>query len=116
MHPGDGDAVLQPHQLSQHLGALNHLNLVRPRLQHLGIIRMNSGTGHHHRGSGHVRGIMSLVDRCAHPGKPVSHRRAAQIGARNLHVQVKQNLGNAAHADAADADKVRVLRGCKHKG
>ena len=24
MHAGDGDAILQPHQLGQHLGALNH--------------------------------------------------------------------------------------------
>ena len=41
---------------------------------------------------------------------------APQIGAGDLHAQVEQNLGNAAHADAADADEVRVLRGGKHRG
>jgi hypothetical protein len=52
---------------------------------------------------------MTFIDGGAQLGQPVGDRTAAQIGARDLHAQVEQNLGDAAHADAADADEVRVL-------
>ena len=38
-----------------------------------------------------------------------------QIGAGNLVAEVQQHLGNAAHADAADADKMNSLNFGKHK-
>ena len=114
MHPGDGDAVFEAHQLGQHLGALNDRNLARVRLGHLGIGRVDGGAGHHHRGAGDVGRVVALVNGGAQLRQPLSHRAAAQVGARDLHAQVEQNLGNAAHADAADTDEVRVLRGGKH--
>jgi hypothetical protein len=58
---------------------------------------------------------MALVDNCAHARQSIRHRPAAQIRARNLHAEVEQNLCDAAHAYAADADEVRVLGGSKHK-
>ena len=44
----------------------------------------------------------------------VSDRTAAQIGAGDLHFQAQQDFGDAAHADAADADEMYVLRGREH--
>ena len=61
------------------------------------------------RGSGDVGRIMAFVDRCAHLGEAVGDRTASQIGARDLEAKVEQDLGDAAHADSADADEVRVL-------
>ena len=45
VHAGDGDAVFQPHQLGQHLGALNHGDVQLVRFGDLGIIGGDGGTG-----------------------------------------------------------------------
>ena len=79
-----------------------------------GFVAADRGAGDDDRGSGDVGGVVALVDGCAHLGEAVGHRPAAQIGAGDLDAEVEQNLGDAAHADAADADEVRVLGGGKH--
>ena len=116
MHAGDGDAVFEAHQLGQHLRALDDGNLAGVGLYHLGIGSADRRTGDHDRGPGYVPGVMAFINCRPQLRKPVGHRTAAQIGARDLHLQAEQNLRNPAHADAADADEVRVLGGGEHGG
>jgi hypothetical protein len=103
-------------KLGQHLGALNDGNLVSARLQHFGIVRGDGGTGDDDRGSGNVSGVVALVDGGAQLSETVGHRATAQVRAGNFHIEVEQDLRDAAHADATDADEVRVLRSSKHRG
>ncbi len=114
MHAGDGDAVLEPHELGQHLRALDHGNLAGVGLEHLGIVRVDRRARHHHRCASDVGRVVAFINSRAQLRQPVGHRAALEIGAGDLHAQIEQNLGNAAHADAADTDEVRVLRCGKH--
>ena len=109
MHARNSDAVFQPHQLGQHLRTLNHGNLARVRLQHLRIFRVHGRAGHDHCRSIHIGRVVPLVDSRAQCGEPVSDGATLQIGTGDLHAQIEQDFGNAAHADAADTDEVRVL-------
>ena len=59
-------------------------------------------------------GFMPLVNGGPQADKAVCDRAAAQIGTRDFHAQVEQNLGNPAHADSADPDEVNVLGDGKH--
>src|ERR1041384_1275205 len=47
--------------------------------------------------------------------KPVRHRRAFQIRPRHAKAQVAQDLCDAGHADAADADQMDVAYAMEHK-
>jgi len=60
MHPGNRDAVLQPHEFGQHLGALNHRNMQPPSFGNLGIIDRDRGTGDHNIRAGNVGGGVPL--------------------------------------------------------
>ena len=53
--------------------------------------------------------LVPLINGRAQLSQAICHRAAAQVGAGDLHAQAKQDLGDAAHADSADADEVRVL-------
>ncbi len=61
-----------------------------------------------------MAGFVAFIHNGAELREPLRHRRAAQIGTRNFHVLIEQNFGDAAHADSADANEMRVLRGGKH--
>jgi hypothetical protein len=52
---------------------------------------------------------MAFIYGCAKLGKPVSHRAPPEVRTRDLEAHVQQYFGYPAHADAADADEVRVL-------
>ena len=114
MHAGDGDAVLEAHQLGQHLGALNDGNLAGVGFNDLGVARADRGAGDNDRGAGYVAGLVAFIDGCAQLRQAVGDWTAAKIGAGDFHAEAEQNLGNAAHADAADTDEVRVLGGGEH--
>ena len=58
---------------------------------------------------------MALVNRRTELCQAIGHRTAAEIGAGDFETEAQQNLGDAAHADAADSDEVRVLRGGEHE-
>ena len=114
MHSGNGDAVFEAHQLGQHLGALNDLNLALARLQDFRIRSRHRRAGHNHRCVNYILRIVAFVDCRAKLGESIGHRTAAQIGTGDLDTEAQQNLGDAAHADAAYPDEVRVLRRRKH--
>ena len=115
MHARDRDAVLQPHELGQHLGPLDDRDLARPRLDDFRILLVDGGAGDHHSRSHHVGGGVALKNRRAQRGQPVGNRRAAQVGAGDGIAEGQQDLGDAAHADAANPNEMNALCFGKHR-
>ena len=85
------------------------------RFGDFGILRGNRGTGDNDLGARDVFRAMSFKDGRAQPGQPLGHGGTLQIGAGNLVAEIEQHLGNAAHADAADAYKMNTLNFGEHK-
>jgi hypothetical protein len=74
-----------------------------------------SPTGDDDFGAGDVLRAVSL-ERWWRPfGQPLGDA-PLQVGAGDLVAEVQQHLGDAAHADAADADEMDALNFCKHAG
>jgi len=106
---GNGDAVLHPHQLGQHLRPGDDRYVQPPGLDNLRIVVVDRGGDDHHI---HVLQVFRLVadaDPCTEAGEPLGDFGGAQIGAGNLVPQIEEHFGDAAHADAADADEVNFL-------
>ena len=78
------------------------------------IVRRNGGAGHHHFGAGNIFGAVSLKNRGAQTGQALGDGRTLEVGAGDLVAQVQQHLGDAAHADAADTDKMNALNFGEH--
>src|SRR5947209_18480172 len=106
MHAGDGDAVLQAHQLGKHLVALNHGNVNVSGSEDLGIIFTDGGAGNYDFRPGDMLGFVALVNGGAELGQAIRNGAAAQIGAGAFESEVQQHLGDAAHADAAEPYKL----------
>ena len=109
VHAGDRDAVLQAHQFGEHLGARNDGNVRGAGRGDFGIVGANRRADDNHFGAGDVVGAVAFEDDRAERGQTLGDRRGLQVGAGNLVAEVEQDLGNAAHADAADADEVHAL-------
>jgi hypothetical protein len=103
---GDGDAVLEPHQLAEHLGAADHGDAAAARLAHLGVLRRDRRGDHHQLDAFEVVGRVPLEDHGAQLLEPLGGLAEHLIGAAHLEVVLEQDLGDAAHAGAADADEV----------
>src|ERR1700722_16702373 len=54
-------------------------------------------------------GAMALVDLRAEILQPLGYRRRPQVGTRDRIAQRQEHLGDATHADAADADQMNTL-------
>ncbi len=106
MRPGDRDPVAEPHQLGQHLGPRDHRHVPPPRLQHLGVLRPDRRRHHHHVRVADERGVVTHRDRHAERFQPRRHVRAPGVRAADLVPEVGEQLGDPAHADAADADEM----------
>ena len=84
-------------------------NFAGVRFLHFRIGCAHCRTGDDNRCSGDIGCAVAFVNGSAQLRQAIGHRAAAQIGARDLHAQVEQDLSDAAHADSADTDEVRVL-------
>ena len=62
VHAGDGDAVFQAHQLGQHLGALDHRNVLLVRGDDFGIVAMDGRADDDDFRAGDVLGAMAFGD------------------------------------------------------
>ena len=69
MHAGDGDAVFQAHQLSQHFRALNDGDMQFAGFGDFGIVGEDGGTGYDYFSIGDIFRSMSFEDGCAQSGQ-----------------------------------------------
>src|SRR6202049_3228575 len=109
MHSGDGDAILQAHQLRQHLGALDDRNVEGVSLGYLWIVWRNGRAGHDHVGADNVFSAVSFKNHGTEADQALRDRRTLEVGTGNLVAEVQQHLGDTAHADAADSDEMNAL-------
>ena len=106
MGAGDGDAAFQPHQLGQHLGAAHHRQPLRARGDKLRIVGLDG------RGDDDDLGAGQILRRVADGDfMPLSRSRltlALSVWSEPCTriAEIGQHLGDAAHADAADADEM----------
>ena len=100
---------LQPHQLGQHLGPGDHRHMGRAGRHDLRVVLLDC------RGVDHHVGVLKIFRRMAdpdHPPKsaePLGDRAQPDVGAAYLVAEVEEHLGDAAHADAADADEMNFF-------
>ena len=66
---GDRDAVLEPHQLGQHLGAGDDRDLAAARLHDLRVVLADRRRDDHHVDVGHVLGGVALLHHAAQAGQ-----------------------------------------------
>ena len=78
------------------------------------IRAQNGRTGHHNLGAGDVLRPVALKDDGAQLGEPLGDRGKLEVGAGNFVAEGQQHLGDAAHADPADAHEMDTLDFCKH--
>jgi hypothetical protein len=107
MRAGDGDTLLEAHQLGQHLGARHHGNAALARHLHFRVVVLDGG-GHHHRVGrrGHIPRAMADDDANAQPRQATRRGTFSKIRPAHLEALVGQHLGDAAHAGTTDADEV----------
>ncbi len=109
MGAGHGDAVFEPHQFGQHFGPRDHRDRCFHGSPDFRVVRPDGRRGHHHV---HVMDVvcrMSLVDGSPELFQAVGHIRKRLIRTGHPVAQVDQQFGDAAHADAADADKKDMI-------
>ena len=103
---GDRHALLEPHQLGQHFRPADDGDAPRPRLDDFGIVPLHRGGDDDDRGGVDVRFGMADEDGRALLAQALDVGVVAEVGALNLMAEVEQHLGDARHADAADADEM----------
>ncbi len=111
---GHGDAELQAHQLGQQLATGNHRNLEAAGFLNLGVVLADGGADHQGLGSGEVGRGVAFENAGAQLAEAVGDGGQLEVGAADGETQVQEHLGDAAHADAADAGEVQVLGLKKH--
>ena len=108
--PANGNPVLQPHQLSQHFGPLDDRDLPLPRLHHFGVLLIDRGTGYHYPGADYIARGVSLKNGGAQAGQAVRDTGSAQVGSGDGVPQGQQDLRDAAHPNATNANEMNALR------
>ncbi len=106
----DRDGVAQTHELGEHLGARNDGDLPPLRFDDLGVPRPNRRRDHDDVGASHVFRRMPVRHLDAQGHQAVGHVRLPGVGAGHDEPEVREQLGDPAHADAADADEMDAPR------
>ena len=114
MGAGDRDAVLETHQLGQHLGARNRRDLALARELDLDVVARDGRRVDDHVGALDVRRLMADEDLRAELGESLDGVAAFLVGAGHPVAEVQQDLGDPGHAAAADPDEVDLLVPLKH--
>ena len=111
---GNGDAVLQSHQLGQHFGARDHRDLGGARRLHLGVRVLHRRRNHHHVRAGDVRRVMADGHADTKTGEAFGVGVLGAVRTGHTEFEVVQHLGDAAHADTADTDEVCTFHPVTH--
>ena len=110
----DGDAVLEPHELGEHLRPRDDGDAALARHLHLDVVGGDGGRVHDDVRALDVGGLVPGEDLGAEALEPLDGVVAPGVGAGDAIAQVEQHLGDAAHADAADAHEVDLLVFLEH--
>jgi hypothetical protein len=101
-----GDRELQPHQLGQHLGAAHQRQALVAAGGHLDVVGLDRGGIDDGRRAFDIGRVLADEDPRAQLFQPLGI--GAGLGVAALHgvADADHDLGDAGHADAADADEV----------
>ena len=102
----DGDATLQPHQFGQHFGAAHHRQPLRACRQQFRIVGLDRGRHDQHPGVAEIAGGVADHDLDALLAQSLDVGAFGLVGTLHDIAEIDHHLGNAAHADAADTDKM----------
>ncbi len=106
-----------PQQFAEHLGARDDGNFELARANHFGIGELDRGRDHDcvERPAQMIR-MMAVADLDPKRRQPLSHGAAAEVASADRETQLAAQLGDPAHAGAADADKMQTARPGQHAG
>ncbi len=105
---------LHAHQLSQHLGPRDHGNRSAARLDDFRVVIAHRGRTHDDVSVADILGRMTFGNFNAEFFEMGRHIRLFLIRTRHAKTKIRQHLGDARHAYAADTDEVNVLETPKH--
>src|SRR5437868_995397 len=107
---------VQAHQFSKHLRAGYYRNLALPRRRRFRIVLANRRRDYDHIGSGYILALMAFEHSGPQGFQPACYLRPFEIGTAYYEVlsQRQQDLGDTAHADAADPHKMNMSDSSKH--
>src|SRR5947209_1156411 len=103
MHSGDGNSVLEPHQLGEHLRPLYYRYVKLTSFGNFRIVRCNCRTRNYDFRATDVLFAVTFKDDGAQTGQTKDYSRVLEIRTRNFVAEREKDLGNSAHADATDA-------------
>ena len=103
---GDGDPIFHPHQFGQHFGTRDDGDQPAVGFEDFGVVGPHRGRGHHHVDVGEVLAAVAITDRSAQLTEAPGDLALFEVGTGHLVAEIDEHLGDAAHADAADADEV----------
>ncbi len=106
MGPADGNRPFEAHEFAQHLGAAHHGQPFGPGRHHFRVVRLHRRGDDHDGGVGEILGAMADLDRDTFVLQPLGVVAVGEVRAAHLIAKIVQDLGNAAHANAADADEM----------
>ncbi len=106
VRPGHRDGGLEAHQLGQHFRAADDGDALFQRLLHLGVAALDRGRGDDHRRVAEIGGLMADHHLDAAFAQAFHDIALGHVGALYGVTQIVHHLGDARHADAADADEM----------
>ena len=109
MGAGNGNALLQAHQFGQHHRAGHDGNAPLTCGNDFRILIRHRTRHHHHIGHLQIFRAMAKLHPRTRRAQALYRGAVGQIGTGHLIAKVEQHLGNAAHADATDADEMDVF-------
>ncbi len=105
-----GQRVQIAPEASEHLGAVHDGKVAPASLDELGVVLQDGrGNDHRHIAVGDVRSVLADEHRDARIAQLLGVAALLDVRARHGHALVVGDPGDAAHADAADPDKVKLL-------
>ena len=103
---GHRDAGLEAHELGQHLGAAHDRQALLAGDDQFRVVALDGGGDHHDLGILHVLGLVPDEGLDALLVEALDVVVVGGVGALHRVAQIVHDLGDARHADAADADEM----------
>ena len=111
MRAGNGDRPAQPHQFAQHFGAMDNWQKAFACGDQFRVVLFDRGRNHQNGRIRHILGGLAAHHRNTLGAQTAYIGIFRQIAALHIITKLKQNLGNAAHPDAANAGEMHGADG-----